>query len=124
VLIGLLGNAAHFPPLVVYVSRWFDRRRGAAVALISSGQYLAGMVWPTVFERGLTQFGWQATMLGYAAVVAITIVPLALFLSPPPQPGCWMPGSNTSSRHAVSPSSRSPVSTRPPASIRRTRWPS
>jgi MFS family permease len=26
VLIGLLGNAAHFPPLVVYVSRWFDRR--------------------------------------------------------------------------------------------------
>ena len=39
ILIGLLGNSAHFPPLVVYVSRWFDRRRGTAVALISSGQY-------------------------------------------------------------------------------------
>ena len=75
VLIGLLGNAAHFPPLVVYVSRWFDRRRGTAVALISSGQYIAGMVWPTVFERGLTQFGWQATMLGYAVVVVAAIVP-------------------------------------------------
>ena len=37
VLIGLLGNSAHFPPLVTYVSRWFDRRRGTAVALISSG---------------------------------------------------------------------------------------
>src|SRR5215469_10416807 len=48
VLIGLLGNSAHFPPLVIYVSRWFDRRRGAAVALISSGQYVAGMVWPAV----------------------------------------------------------------------------
>jgi len=33
VLIGLLGNSAHFPPLVVYISRWFDRRRGTAVAL-------------------------------------------------------------------------------------------
>jgi MFS family permease len=86
VLIGLLGNAAHFPPLVVYVSRWFDRRRGAAVALISSGQYIAGMVWPTVFERGMTQFGWQATMLGYAVVVVAAIVPMALFLYPPPQP--------------------------------------
>ncbi len=86
VLIGLLGNAAHFPPLVVYVSRWFDRRRGAAVALISSGQYIAGMVWPTVFERGLTQFGWQATMLAYAVVVVVAIVPLALFLAPPPRP--------------------------------------
>ncbi len=33
VLIGFLGNSAHFPPLVTYVSRWFDRRRGTAVAL-------------------------------------------------------------------------------------------
>ena len=51
VLIGFLGNSAHFPPLVTYVSRWFDRRRGTAVALISSGQYIAGVVWPTVFEE-------------------------------------------------------------------------
>lgn len=87
VLIGLLGNSAHFPPLVTYVSRWFDRRRGTAVALISSGQYLAGMVWPSVFERGINEFGWQATMLGYALVVAASIVPLALFLSLPPRPG-------------------------------------
>jgi MFS family permease len=85
-LIGLLGNSAHFPPLVTYVSRWFDRRRGTAVALISSGQYLAGIVWPSVFERGMTAFGWQATMLGFAVVVMAAIVPLALFLRPPPQP--------------------------------------
>ena len=86
ILIGLLGNSAHFPPLVVYVSRWFDRRRGTAVALISSGQYLAGIVWPSVFERAMAQFGWQVTMLAYAVVIAAAIVPLALFLQPPPQP--------------------------------------
>ena len=57
VLIGGLGNSAHFPPLVTYVSRWFDRRRGTAVALISSGQYIAGVVWPTVFQRGMIAFG-------------------------------------------------------------------
>jgi MFS family permease len=87
VLIGFLGNSAHFPPLVTYVSRWFDRRRGTALALISSGQYIAGVVWPTVFERGVAQFGWQATMLGFGAVVAVTIVPLALLLRTPPRPG-------------------------------------
>jgi MFS family permease len=86
VLIGLLGNSAHFPPLVTYISRWFDRRRGSAVALISSGQYIAGVVWPAVFERGISRFGWQATMLGFAVVVTGAIVPLALFLRPPPQP--------------------------------------
>src|SRR5260370_4780775 len=87
VLIGLLGNSAHYPPLVTYVSRWFDRRRGTAVALISSGQYIAGIVWPTVFEEGLTRFGWQATMVGFAVIIAAAIVPLALFLHSPPQPG-------------------------------------
>src|SRR6266850_4289873 len=93
VLIGLLGNSAHFPPLVTYISRWFDRRRGTAVALISSGQYIAGVLWPTVFERGMTRFGWQATMLGFAFVVAGAIVPLALFLSPPPPPSSVEPAS-------------------------------
>src|SRR5437660_9351955 len=66
--VGLLGNGALFPPLLVYVSRWFDRRRGTALALISSGQYIAGMVWPTLFERGMSNYGWQATMLGFAVV--------------------------------------------------------
>ena len=37
-LIGLIGNGAIYAPLLIYVSRWFDRRRGTAIALISSGQ--------------------------------------------------------------------------------------
>src|SRR5215831_3704694 len=40
-LMGLLGNAGITAPLYVYVSRWFDRRRGAALALIASGQAAA-----------------------------------------------------------------------------------
>ena len=51
-LVGFLGMGAVYPPLLIYVSRWFDRRRGAAIALISSGQYVAGIFWPTVFEIG------------------------------------------------------------------------
>jgi MFS family permease len=85
--LGLLGNGALFPPLMVYVSRWFEARRGAALALISSGQYIAGMVWPSVFEFGLTQFGWQATMLAFAVVCLLLIPPLAIwFLHPAPAP--------------------------------------
>jgi len=58
--IGFLGNGALYAPLLVYISRWFDRRRGTALALISSGQYISGIVWPSVFERGIEWFGWQA----------------------------------------------------------------
>jgi MFS family permease len=85
-LVGLLGNGALYPPLLVYVSRWFDRRRGTALALISSGQYIAGMAWPILFEHAMTNYGWRATMIGWAVVMLVTIPPIAfLFLHRPPE---------------------------------------
>ena len=85
-LIGAIGNGAIYAPLLIYVSRWFDRRRGAAIALISSGQYIAGVVWPSVFEQGIARFGWQDTMLAYAVVVLAVIPPFMFLLKQPPAP--------------------------------------
>ena len=85
--VGLFGNGALFPPMLAYVSLWFDRRRGTALALVSSGQYIAGFVWPVVFERAIAAFGWQRTMLVYGVVASVIIVALAaLLLRPPPVP--------------------------------------
>jgi MFS family permease len=85
-LLGFLGNGGVYPPLLVYVSRWFERRRGAAIALISSGQYVAGVVWPSLFERGMTAFGWQAVMLVYGLFALAVLLPATLFLKDPPKP--------------------------------------
>src|SRR5262249_27352480 len=83
---GLIGNAGLNAPLYIYVSRWFDRRRGSALALISSGSYIAGAVWPTIFERAIAAYGWQKSVLAYAAVEVVVIVPLAaVFFSAPPE---------------------------------------
>ncbi len=82
-LIGL-GNGAIYQPLLIHVSRWFDRRRGTAIALISSGQYIAGVIWPTLFGGGIAAFGWQAAMLAYAAVILVAILPAVLLLRPVP----------------------------------------
>jgi MFS family permease len=94
IFMGLLGNAGLNAPLYVYVSRWFDRRRGSALALISSGSYLAGTVWPPLFERAIALFGWQATMIGYGLFAIALIVPLALlFLRDPPEVPAVVTGS-------------------------------
>ncbi len=85
-LLGFLGNAGVYPPLLVYVSRWFERRRGAAIALISSGQYVAGVIWPSLFERAMAVVGWQAVMLGYGALALVLMLPATLLLKPPPRP--------------------------------------
>jgi len=84
--IGLIGLGGINAPLYIYVSRWFDRRRGSALALISSGSYLAGAVWPPVFERVIAGFGWRQTMLWYAVAEIVVIVPLAaIYFRRPPE---------------------------------------
>src|SRR3974377_2014524 len=71
--IGLIGLGGINAPVYVYISRWFDRRRGSALALISSGSYLAGALWPPLFERAIAAFGWRAAML-WCALAAIVVV--------------------------------------------------
>jgi MFS family permease len=85
-LIGLFGVSCMLSPLVTYVSLWFDRRRGAAVALISSGQSVAGALWPIVFDYSINQSGWRQTMVLYGAFALVAIALLSVFfLYPTPQ---------------------------------------
>jgi MFS family permease len=83
VFIGLLGNGGINAPVYVYVSRWFDKRRGSAIALISSGMYLAGVIWPTPFERAIAAIGWRHTMLVYAVFAVVAILPAAIIMFRP-----------------------------------------
>ena len=84
VLMGLLGKAAMIAPLVANVTRWFDRRRGLAVALITSGQGLAGAVWPAVVQHFNDLVGWRGTFLYFGVFAAVTMIPAAFLLRPRP----------------------------------------
>lgn len=86
-LVGVLGLGGINAPLYVYVSRWFDRRRGTALALISSGIYIAGALWPPLLEPVVARLGWRDAMLIFAAVEAAIVLPTAFFFfNPPPEP--------------------------------------
>jgi MFS family permease len=86
VFVGLTGMAGLNAPLYVYVSRWFDRRRGSALALIAGGQYLAGAIWPPILERAISGLGWRETMLVFGLFQLAVILPLAaIFLKAPPE---------------------------------------
>jgi MFS family permease len=99
---GLLGNAGLNAPLYVYVSRWFDRRRGSALALIASGQYVSGAIWPPIFDYAIGEYGWRETMLMFAAFEVAVIVPIAIiFLRRPPEIVAPATGSAQSARPTV-----------------------
>lgn len=85
-LVGVIGSGAVNIPLTVYVSRWFDRRRGSALAYITSGSFVAGAIWPSVIAIGVERWGWRSTMtaLGLATSAVILLVAL-VFITPAPE---------------------------------------
>ena len=83
-LIGLLGTSATFAPLVSDTSQWFDRRRGTALAICMSGNYLAGALWPPVMQHFIDAVGWRQTYIGMGVFCLVAILPLAWFLRPRP----------------------------------------
>ena len=88
-LIGLLGSSATFAPLIADTALWFVRRRGIAVAVCASGNYLAGTVWPPVVQHFVETAGWRDTYLGlgaFSAVVMLSLAPLLRQRPPLPMP--------------------------------------
>lgn len=79
------------------ISRWFDRRRGTAIALISSGQYIASVIWPAVFVRLISRIGWRTTYLGVAGILLLGVIPLAVLLLRPAPRAAGAASGNASS---------------------------
>jgi MFS family permease len=78
-LIGF-GCSATFGPLIADMSHWFVRRRGIAVAMAASGNYLAGTFWPPVVQYFIAGHGWRATHIGIGLFVLVSMLPLTFFL--------------------------------------------
>jgi MFS family permease len=93
-LVGFLGSSATFAPLVADASLWFHRRRGIAVAICASGNYLGGALWPPVVQHFFDTWGWRQTYVGVGAFCIAAMLPLALVLrrKPPVLPAI-APGS-------------------------------
>jgi MFS family permease len=77
VLIGLVGSSSTFSPLLADTSLWFLRRRGIAVAVCASGNYLGGAIWPPIVQHFVQTVGWRQTYLGLAAFCTVALLLLA-----------------------------------------------
>jgi MFS family permease len=97
ILIGLFGSATVFGPLLADTSRFFMRRRGLAVGICASGNYLAGTVWPPIIQHFIETVGWRATHIGVGLFCLVTMLPLAMLMRRPPpvQPPMAMPAPQT-----------------------------
>lgn len=72
------GSSATFGPLMAEASHWFERRRGIAVSIAASGNYVGGTIWPPVVNWGMQSFGWRPT---HIAVGLLTASAMAIVLA-------------------------------------------
>jgi MFS family permease len=102
-LVGLLGSSAAFVPLVADTSLWFIKRRGLAVAICATGNYLAGAAWPPVVQHFVQTAGWRSTYMGMALFCSLTMGTLALLLRerPPAMEPAVEPRAEVASTMAV-----------------------
>ena len=78
-LIGI-GSSATFAPLIADISHWFTRRRGIAVAICASGNYLGGAIWPPIVQRLIETRAGGTTQIVIGIVCLVTMLPLLLVL--------------------------------------------
>ncbi|MDO9358464.1 MAG: MFS transporter [Polaromonas sp.] len=76
-LIGLCGTSATFSPLLADTSLWFARRRGIAVAVCASGNYLGGALWPPIIQHFVETVGWRQAYWGLALFCSVAMLGLA-----------------------------------------------
>jgi len=77
-LLGFLGGASTFAPLMADTSLWWNKRRGLAVAICASGNYVAGTLWPPLAQWGVEHVGWRQTYLAMGVVCGLGMALLAL----------------------------------------------
>ena len=104
VLLGALGSATTFAPLVADTSLWFVRRRGIAVAICASGNYLGGALWPPIVQHFVASAGWRPTYIGLGLFSAVAMALLALPMRARPPIGA--PAAPAERAGAVLPSTR------------------
>ncbi len=80
VLIGLMGTATMFAPLLADITHWFNKRRGIALAICASGNYLSGTIWPPILQASIDTYGWRTTHIALGLFCTVTLLLLAPLL--------------------------------------------
>jgi MFS family permease len=106
-LIGFLGSSATFSPLLADTSLWWVRRRGIAVAICASGNYLGGAIWPPIVQHYVETVGWRETYFGIGVACFALMVAMSFVMTQKP------PSSSTSTQVDNARGSHSPFGLSP-----------
>jgi MFS family permease len=75
-LAGLFSGGAGPVPLGKVISRWFDKYRGLALGIMSSGVGAGAIVMPALAQHLITKYGWHFAYAAIGAAILVITVPV------------------------------------------------
>ncbi|MFC1970741.1 MFS transporter [Chloroflexota bacterium] len=79
-----VGTASMYPVLNVTVSRWFEKKRGLAMGIASSGRRLGQIFFPPLGAFLISRFGWRMSYLVMGLMAWLVILPTSRLLRKDP----------------------------------------
>lgn len=86
-LIGLALTLAGIIASQTLMVRWFSRRRGLALGLVSVGGSVGGFLFPPIVAFLEANIGWRTSHMVLAAIAVVVFIPLVLLLVRAPAEG-------------------------------------
>ena len=98
-----IGTGGIIPVVTATVSKWFDKRRGLAIGLTTSGPGLGTLVMAPLAASLITNFGWRMSYIVLGLVAPLIVVPISTLLRRAPKEIDLLPdGISSSSKTADS----------------------
>lgn len=112
IMFGLAGQGSLAAPAMANIARWYDKGRGRAVGIVSSGQALAGIVWPPIFGLVMAAVGWRDMFFWFGLLALCTMLPLCLVVrhKPPSITAPAIKASPEGASHQRAPARKQPLS--------------
>ena len=82
-LIGGLGFACLFTPMVAVTGLWFSERKGLAIGIVTAGGAIGQGLVPFFVRLMITAFGWRDAALYLGISYLVILLPLLTLLKPP-----------------------------------------
>jgi MFS family permease len=82
---GAIGAGGIYPAAVPTVARWFSRRRGLALSIVTAGVGIGTAVFPPIISRLITRYEWRMSYVICAITTLATVIIASQFLKKEPQ---------------------------------------
>ncbi len=77
---GFAAMSSTMTAISTLLSRWFNEKRGLALALASTGSGIGGVIMNPFIGKLVTTIGWRKTYFVVAVIIAVVLIPAILLL--------------------------------------------